>query len=324
MKILVVGLGSIGTRHFKNLKQLGYYDISTVSCDASKSNAIGSSAHFYTLDEALSHKTYDAVILAIPTAYHLKDLNKVIKAGIQHIYLEKPISHSSEGTDEVLEEIAKRKIRVIVGYDLHFDPGIERVIELLKNKELGKVISFNAFVGQYLPDWRPHEDYRLGMSARREAGGGVMLDLVHEFDYLTWICGQVNRLSCFYTNSNSLEIETEDIADCIFEFKDGLIGQLHLDYQQRELIRFCHFTTANGGIRLDLANRSVSWWLGKEKSSFEYQNFERNDRFIQIMKEFMNFNSTDDRLSSFNDALYSLKLVEAAKASSDESKMIKL
>jgi predicted dehydrogenase len=185
------------------------------------------------------------------------------------------------------------------------------------------VYSANAFVGQYLPDWRPYEDHRKGMSASIERGGGVMLDLIHEFDYLIWLLGKAEMVSAIYQRNKELEIETEDVADVLIKFESGASGSIHLDYHQRVLIRNCVFTGALGTIKWDLAARTVTLTLADKKEEvFDFSSFERNDRYLEIAKAFMNAES-DDRICTFELGLESLQLVMASKISSQSNTILK-
>lgn len=316
MKILLIGLGSIGKRHLNNILELGYKNISVVTRSGILPNEYKQLQVFKNLNDALKDSTYDAAIICTPTALHLDALIPTIQKEIKNIYLEKPISHSLEKMDEVFTIAKTHNTRIVIGYDLHFDLGLQKVNELIQNKELGKVLSVNAQVGQYLPHWRPHEDYSKGMSAKKETGGGVMLDLIHEFDYLYWLVGKVNKLASFNSNSKTLNIETEDVAEVLLQFENSVIGTIHLDYLQPELVRNCLFTCSGGTIYWNLANCSVSWIaVNKEKETFSYIGFERNKRFLEIMKLFLE-NDDDERLTSLQSGYESLKMVEAAKYSS--------
>jgi predicted dehydrogenase len=207
---------------------------------------------------------------------------------------------------------------------LHYDLGLQKVKELLQSNSVGKIISVNAQVGQYLPDWRPHEDYSKGMSAKKETGGGVMLDLVHEFDYLYWLLGNVKTVASFNKNSGALHIETEDVAEVLLQFENGIIGTIHLDYLQKKLIRNCLFTGSEGSIYWDLAASKVSWILkDKSEQEFDYKGFERNQRFINIMKDFL-ANRSNQFTTNYQQGLQSLKMVLAAKYSSAQNVFVQM
>jgi len=320
--ILIIGLGSIGTRHFNNLKTLGFQDIVLVSSKLHRPKEWEGHEVFSKLDQALQAHHYSHAFVCSPTASHVGQLKKLVHAGISKIYLEKPISHNLDELEQ-FNTASAQGVQILVGFDLHFDPGLTKVRELLKDKAIGKVYSANAFVGQYLPDWRPYEDYRKGMSASVEHGGGVMLDLIHEFDYLIWLLGNVESVSAIYQKNPELEIETEDVADVLIKFDSGTTGTIHLDYHQRVLIRNCVFTGALGTIKWDLAARTVSLTQAdKQDVRFDFSNFERNDRYLEIAKAFMKAES-DDRICTFEHGLESLQLVMASKISSQSNSTIK-
>jgi len=303
---------------------LGYKNISVVSRSGKLPDELLNLKVYSAVYEAVSKNNFDAALIAVPTAFHIQTLHVLLLAGIKNIYLEKPVSHNYNDIDQSIQLIQKNNARVIVGYDLHYDLGLQKVKELINLNIIGTIVSANAQVGQYLPDWRPHEDYSKGMSAKEETGGGVLLDLVHEFDYLYWLLGDVKTIASFNKNSGTLKIETEDIAEVLLQFNSGVIGTIHLDYLQQKLIRNCLVTGSEGSIYWDLALSKVNWIL-KDKSAheFDYSGFERNDRFINIIKDFLQ-SSSNHHLTSFEDGLISLKMVLAAKYSSAKNVFVSL
>jgi predicted dehydrogenase len=151
-----------------------------------------------------------------------------------------------------------------------------------------------------------------------------MLDLVHEFDYLHWLFGNVETIAAFYKNSGALEIETEDVAEVLLKFSSGCIGTIHLDYLQQKLVRSCIITGYKGSIKWNLADSEVSWIdNNKLESNFFYKDFERNDRFIAIMKAFLE-GGKDERSTSLVEGIESLKMVVAAKKSSETQQFVPL
>jgi predicted dehydrogenase len=324
LRIVIIGLGSIGQRHLRNLLHLGYTNITTVSRSGTLPDGFSFLPVYSSLPVALSALSFDVAIICTPTSFHFDSLSLLLKAKIAKIYIEKPVSHSFAGIDEIMALSAGYDSNVVVGYDLHFDPGIQKIKQLLAENVIGKVVSVNAQVGQYLPDWRPAEDYRAGMSARKETGGGVMLDLVHEFDYLLWLVGPAKSLACEYSNSGALEIETEDVCDVLIRFHNGATGTVHLDYLQQQLVRNCMITGHNGTITWNLAGSKVNW-ITKNKvlHEYDYNGFERNDRFVSIMKAFLE-NQEMSSLTTLADGLESLKLVLAAKYAAENSVVIQL
>lgn len=324
MKILLIGFGSIGKRHLGNLFHLGFNNVDVVTRNALLPEPYKELKLYNSLQDALANSTYDTAILCTPTAQHTPAILQLLQAQVYRIYIEKPISHSLDDIDVVSSLAGSYSNKIVVGFDLHFDPGLLKVKELLAAGTIGKIISINAQVGQYLPDWRPTEDYRQGMSAKIATGGGVMLDLVHEFDYVTCLAGPVKTVAALYNNSGTLEIETEDVAEVLLQFDNGAVGTIHLDYLQPSLVRNCMITGTEGSIKWNLATNTVDWMNQKKESfTYDYKSFGRNDRFIEIMKCFLE-DAPDDRLTNLEQGIKSLQLVLAAKKSCDAQQFIKI
>jgi predicted dehydrogenase len=323
-KILIIGFGSIGKRHLRNVLSLGYNDVSVVSRSKINEEEFPSVKFYQTIEVAFQNIFFDTAFICTPTSLHISNLLELLKYKVNNIYVEKPISNSYEKIEEVLSFASSYKNNIVVGYDLHFDLGLQKVKELFSQNIIGKIVSANAFVGQHLSQWRPHEDHRKGMSAKQETGGGVLLDLIHEFDYLHWLSGDIDYVACDHINTNELQIETEESANVLLKFVSGASAAIHLDYLQKKIIRNCIFTGTKGTIILDLVKRKVNWIDENEtENEFDYSHTERNDRFISIAKSFLE-NESDKKLTNFDNGLKSLQIVLAAKRSFEEKRFVKI
>jgi len=323
LNILLIGAGSIGKRHLANIFALGYTNISVITSSTLPPQFTGI-ATYKSISDAFARSHFDTAFICTPTANHFEALKILLQKKVENIYVEKPLSHNTEHVADMLNLAAQYKNNIVVGYDLHFDPGIQKTRHLIQQGTIGKTASVNAFVGQYLPHWRPHEDHRKGMSARAETGGGVILDLVHEFDYLCWLNGPVETVAGFNINTGSLEIATEECAEILLRFANRSIGSVHLDYLQQSLVRHCIITGTKGTITCNLAERKVTWLAeGGVTGEYSYAAFERNDRFKEIVRSFLE-NNTDERLTGLQAALQSLQIAEAAKYSSINNCMVSL
>lgn len=322
--ILICGLGSIGRRHLANLMTLGYQNITLVARSGKVPQEFQQFTVYKNLADALQAQDITHAFICTPTAQHVVDVQVLAQFRVPNVYLEKPVSHNLEGV-LALRDYAQSCQRFVVGFDLHFDPGLSKMKQWLDSGSLGKIFSINAVVGQYLPDWRPHEDHRQGMSAQIEKGGGVMLDLVHEFDYVRWLAGRPSHVACVLQHNPKLEIETEDVADVLLRFPPNQSASIHLDYHQKTLVRHCLITCENGSLFWDLAK----WELritrhGFETEIFSYAGYERNQRYLDIASAFMDAANYDTRLTSFDEALTSLEMVVAAKTASNTNQIITL
>jgi predicted dehydrogenase len=145
--------------------------------------------------------------------------------------------------------------KLFVAYNLRFHPIIQRLKTLLEGEE---ILSVQSYVGQYLPDWRLATDYRASYSASAEQGGGVLRDLSHELDYLTWMLGKWERVSALGGHLSSLEITSDDIFALMLVTPLCPIVTLQLNYLDRMTRRFVLVNTSNHTIEVDLIKGSIT------------------------------------------------------------------
>ena len=303
---------------------LGYNNITIISRKTTLPGEFISCRHYTDINSAFNDQNYDAAFICTPTALHVQELINVLRHKVKLVYLEKPVSNTLQKIGQVKELAATYDNRIVVGYDLRFDPGMQQVKQLLQEDSIGKVISVSVFVGQSLPQWRPYEDHRQGMSASKEKGGGVLLDLIHEVDYLYALFGDVEDVCCHLSNSGVLEIETEESADVLLKFINGISTTVHLDYLQQQLKRFAIITGTKGTITWNLAERYVhSINRNAEETEFNYKDFDRNDRFKKIVRTFLE-GKNDERFASLDDGIKSLEIVVAAKHATKNNSLVKI
>ena len=334
MKFLVAGLGSIGRRHLRNLLALGERDILLYRSHRSSlpEDELAAFPSETDLSAALRRQP-EAVIISNPTALHLEVAIPAARAGC-HLLLEKPVSHTLDGLDELQQALQAGGGQVLVGYQFRFHPGLRKVAELLAENAIGRPLSARAHWGEYLPGWHPWEDYRQGYSARQELGGGVILTLSHPLDYLRWLFGEVEALWALAGQSSSLGLEVEDTAEIGLCFKNGGLGSLHLDYNQRPSAHHLEIVGTEGTIRWDNADGGVRCyradslqgeWEIFPVTSGTGQPFERNELFLAEMRHFLDvIHGAAQPLCSLEDGLQALRLALAARRSAEEKIMIDL
>jgi predicted dehydrogenase len=253
-RFLILGCGSIGKRHIGNL--LSAREGEVLAFDVRRDRADEVRARFgievlTDLEQAFARRPTVAFITA-PTSLHVRLALQAAQRGC-HLFIEKPLSHSREGVEEFRTIVRQKKLITLVGCNMRFHPGLRMVKKLLQDNAIGRVVAARVDVGQYLPDWHPYEDYRQGYSARRDLGGGIILDAIHEIDYIRWLLGPVRSVACFADKLSRLEIDTEDTAALLLRFADGALGEVHLDYVQRTYSRSCQVIGDEGTIRWDYA-----------------------------------------------------------------------
>lgn len=324
-RFLVIGSGSIGRRHISNLISLGIKDLLVYDASEARRTAVASELGIRaasSLEEAWSQKP-QAAFITVPTSLHIPLALEAARKNC-HLFVEKPLAHNLEGVQELLDEVRERSLITLVGCNMRFHPGLRKVYDLLRTGKIGKVVSIRAEAGQYLPDWHPKEDYRLGYSAKRAMGGGVILDAIHEIDYVRWLMRQeIGAVSCFAGKLSDLEIETEDVAAILLAFSSGAIGEIHMDYVQRAYSRNCHVIGDEGTIRWDFAKGETSWFIHKEgrwQTEVQPAGWNLNQMYKDEMEHFLRcLDGLEKPSLDVFDAHKVLEAALAAKASSENN-----
>lgn len=319
MKFLIAGFGSIGRRHFRNLKTLGQNDLLLLRSGKSQLPEDELAGHIveHSIDAALAHRP-DAVVVANPTALHLDVTIPVARAGC-HILLEKPVSNDMGRVDELRAAVTASGSRVLVGFQFRFHPGLLKAKELLGSGILGKPISVRAHWGEYLPGWHPWEDYRKGYSARGDLGGGVVLTLSHPFDYLRWLFGEVDSVSATTARSGQLDIEVEDQADVDLGFTGGLRAAVHLDYLERPGLHWLEIECTEGVMHWDAGTGNLRISFSDDRPEQNYpvpDGFDRNHLFLDQTRHFIEVaKGTAEPGCTLEDGIKALQIALAVHAS---------
>lgn len=251
-RFLIVSLGSIGRRHLRNLRTLRpQARIGVLRLTPSGANEglpAGADFQFASIDDALAFAP-SAAIIASPASTHLAVAVPLARAGIP-LLIEKPLAASCDGLDELLAAAAG--IPVMVAYNLRFLPSLVEARRVILGGLIGDVLAVRAEVGQYLPTWRPAIRYQNTVSARQSLGGGALLELSHEFDYLYWMFGLPARVSASGGRYSGLEIDVEDLVSVNLEYDaPRRLIHVHLDLLQRATTRCCKFIGSEGTLRWD-------------------------------------------------------------------------
>jgi predicted dehydrogenase len=281
--ILFTGLGSIGSRHLRLLRERELdADIHAYRSSESATSYEGITEH-YSFSDALSVSP-DIAFITNPTSMHVETAIECANVGAD-LFIEKPLSDSPHRIDELKRTCETNHILTYIGCQFRFNPILNRVKTLLKRREYGSVRSYRAYSGSYLPDWQPNKDYRESYSAKRELGGGVALDLIHEIDYSYWLFGPPAHTVHLSGQASDLEINVEDYVELSLETEDGVIGQIHLDYYRRTPRRTLEISCSEGVITADLISQDLRIDTPKStmRETFEY---ERDDIFRAQLDHF--------------------------------------
>lgn len=290
MKLLVVGCGSIGKRHLRNLKALNAGELLAFDPSAERlreAREQSGAAPVQTLAEGLAAKP-DIVLIATPNSIHVGPALEAARAGC-HLFIEKPLSHTLAGLDELEAAVTKGKLRALVGCNWRFHPGIAAIKKFVAGGELGKPWTARIAAGFYLPDWHPGEDYRQGYSARRELGGGITLDAIHQIDYALWLFGAARSVTGVAAKVSDLQIDVEDTADLIIRHDSGTVSNIHLDYLQRSYVHTASVSCSEGSLEWSIAEPVLRVYRAKMKAweTVALPNEDVNEMYLTEMRHLL-------------------------------------
>jgi predicted dehydrogenase len=331
MRVLVVGLGNIGHRHLENLALIEPTAHVTICHQHSRPWQVAEEQSLvdhvvYRLEDALDTKP-DVALVTNPASLHIETGLALAQENI-HLFIEKPLSNTLEGVDELIDLCCKRKLILMVGYNFRFYRPLEVMRQALIEGRIGRPIALRAEVGQYLPDWRPDGDYRQTSSAKHALGGGAVLELSHELDYVRWLVGEVSRVWAQIAHLSDLEIDVEDVAEIILQFSNGAIGSVHLDMIQWPATRTCRIIGTKGALIWDGASHRVQLSSTVTKSWSDLHPAKRIDRNEMYVSELRHFFScvrrNDVPIVTADDGRRVLQIALAIKQSSRDQKPIEL
>jgi len=238
MRTLVIGYGSIGMRHTEVLSNLGC-TVSVVS-----KRKLNIERCYLNIKEALEEEEPEYIIIATKTNEHISKLIEIKQLGFKGpILIEKPLSNNFENIPNDIFN------NIFVAYNLRFNPLIQRLFEEIQGEY---VISAQAYVGQYLPNWRPSCDYRKSYSSKKAEGGGVLRDLSHELDIMNWLFGGWSQITSIGGHFSELEIDSDDVFCLMLEMNKCLVATVQLNYLDRVSRREIIINTNNHVFRVDL------------------------------------------------------------------------
>jgi predicted dehydrogenase len=288
LSLLVVGCGSIGQRHIYNLRALGVADLRGFDTSAAQVEHVRKKhgvTGYATLEAALADRP-TAVLVCTPPYLHLPVATDAIAAGA-HVFVEKPIATTLEGVDALIAQARQAGRLLQVGYNLRFEPGLCRIKQMIDEGAIGRTYVIQAEFGQYLPAWRPSQNYRDNYIVSANTGGGIILDASHEIDYVRWLGGEVSKIYCTARRLGTLDMATEDTALVVMTMGDGVLGEVHMDCLQRVYTRRCKVVGSTGTLTWEL--KTGVRWFSVEAGT--WQDFpvqgEVNDMYVEEMRDFL-------------------------------------
>lgn len=318
MKALFLGLGGVGQRHLRNLLQImpdvelgavrhsdrafeiGYDLKPDYSVNIMEKYSI---TRLTSLNDGIAWKP-DFAIIASPTSAHMEQTTALVQAGVP-VFLEKPISASSEGLNELLTMSENNDVPVMVGYMFRFHPGVQRFMELVAKQATGRPHTMHIQLNSYMPAWHSYEKYNDFYAGRKDLGGGAVLSEIHEIDLLTAMLGSPESVVSTGGKLSSLDMDVEDTACALMEFSiDERIFPvtLQMSFIQRPPTRCITLYGERGTIKWEGMTSTVTMdEVEKGQSIEDYSDFDRNQMFIDELMHFIDcIKNNSSPLTSLN------------------------
>lgn len=303
LKVFFVGIGSIAKRHIKNLHTVcaGREIELTVDAFRRSTGSVEGVRNIYSEINCVPDD-YDAIFITNPTDRHLDTLKAFHEKG-KHFFIEKPVVALNQVDDAKGFDIRQNSVYYVAA-PLRYNAVIKWIKD---NVNPDDIISVRCISSSYLPEWRPGQDYRKTYSAHKSMGGGVSIDLIHEWDYLTYLFGWPKQVHSLIGKKSSLEIDSDDFAIYIAEYSDKIV-ELHLDYFGRKTIREIQLLTKEDTIIGDLANNKITLLCSGESIDFQE---ERDDYQKRELIHFLNMIEGKEQIETgFNHGLQVLELTQ--------------
>lgn len=296
---VVVGLGSIGRRHATNLAAVDPGAQLTIvrheGGETDLTRRLG--ARVVTSLDLIDDDQIDLAILATPSANHVETLPDLIERGWP-LLVEKPVVTEAADAELILGLLAAAPPAVrAAGFNLRHLPSLQRIHGLLANGALGTIVRASFIAGQWLPDWRPDTDYRSSYSADATRGGGVELDLSHEFDVARWWFGELEVEYARCGRYSDLELRSNDTAVAVLSPAAAAspIVTVSLDYVARQRVRWYEVVGDRGRVEWNLdGSLTLTTVDGRRELTDGSGDYDVNQTYLEMLRALLDAVRTGD------------------------------
>lgn len=325
MRFLIQGAGSIGQRHYNNVRSLGHEAAFLRSGVAKRPfvqsfyDAQKSEGHpvqeYLTLAEACEQWNPDALIIATPNHLHLSAAQQGVARGLP-LLIEKPAHNTSEGLVSLIDAVEAKRVPVLVGYNLRFHPLLIQARALLLQGKIGTPLSVHVEVGEAIEDWHPWEDYRDTYAPYVASGGGALLCFSHDIDYLYWCMGMPTKIAAGGGKVTPLAGDAEDLVQSLWTYADGRVATMHIDYYQRPKVRTMKIVGTEGTLIWD-AYGALTYTTRSTGTTSMIEvpaGFERNDMFVSELTHFIAcIQGIEEPICSLKESVEVLNIIDQMK-----------
>jgi predicted dehydrogenase len=332
LNVLVVGCGSIGARHARNLASLGVGSLILCDPDQERTKALSSelsevkTSTVKSIDDVVAADNLpSAAVICTPSSMHVEHATLSASVGMDLI-IEKPLSNNLDGVVNLINVVTEKKIKAMMAMCYRFHPVFIRLKEIIEANTLGDIYHVNYFGGHYLPDWHPEADYRDEYAARSDLGGGVVLTSIHGLDNLRWLFGEIIEVASYVDTVSELDMDVEDMVASIMKTEKAIHISMYSDFLNRMGQHLMHITASLATLECDFIKGTIRCFNAEgRESTLELIEFDVNAMYTGEMEHFLGIISERKEADpDLHDGVKTLKLAMALKESSDARKFISL
>lgn len=250
-KVFIIGFGSIGKRHCKNVLQLGH---KVCVYDPNYDDKLFDIEVVSNLQAGLFDPTVTSVFICSPSEFHDDHLIETLRSG-KHCFIEKPVVTSFSKMKAVKAIAAKNNLSIFPGFHLRQNPALIWSKSWFDKFDLGKLLWFRAICSSWLPGWRD-TPFLHGYAANPKTGG-VIFDMSHEFDLVRQLFGPFNIEASVAQSDFNINLPADEMATILVSLSCGALGHIHLDYISRKKRREIEIAFSNGFAKIDLLERTA-------------------------------------------------------------------
>lgn len=331
MNILILGLGSIGQRHLRNLrkidKKINFYAVrkkfytplldnknKVIKGDVKKKYNI---KYYESLSKLKKLKVkIDAAFICTPSKFHLYEAIWLAKNNIS-MFVEKPLGDSLKNLNKLIKLIKNKKnYQHMMGYQHKFNPIILKLKSLLSKEVIGEPYFVNIHHGEHIKDFHLYEDYKNSYAARKSLGGGVVLSQIHEIDYMIFLFDdyKIKFLNSIVSKVSDLDIDVEDTCAAQFLLSrknKKAICQIHTNFYEKPKKREINIIGKKGKIFCDLNSGKIILFKNNKKKNYFFK-IERNNIFINEVKYFLEHVKKNKKIDKKLDVINGSKSLKLA------------
>jgi len=333
MKFLIIGLGSMGKRRIRNLQHLKAGEIIAFELKEDRRKEVEKEYGIKTVasfEEGMAENP-DALIISTPPKFHMQYVLKSLEAG-KPCFVEASVL-IEDGFDDAIRISKDKNILVAPSCTLRFHPLVKKIKEVVDSGQIGKIAAVRYHMGQWLPDWHPWEDISKFYVGKKETGACREM-VPFELEWMQWIFGPVEKVSCMKGKQSSLKADIDDVYQILTKFKSGPLGSILIDVVSRNALRFFVVVGDEGTIEWDWNKEEVrlftasdkKWKTFKEEPGIRVGDYiAKENMYIDEMEHFIKaVKGEEEYMYSLGEDKRNLELLLAAEKSSDEGKQVDL